>query len=379
MITILTWNAEEGLRENWTPADLKALLERRDHVLWVDFKSPSKEEVSLMTGVFGFHPLAIEDCESRRTNPKIEDFRDYLFILTHGVHPDSSVREFRTRQLSLFVGGHYLVSFHRDRSRSVETTMEAARRNPRAMAEGSDSILYHLLDNQVDQYLPVLENFEKKIDEVEDRVFHAATSDVLSEVLAFKRALMRLRRISGHQRDVLMRLVRREFPMIDEKSVYGLRDVHDHLVRITDLADTYRELVSGALEAHLSIVSNRTNEIMRVLTVIATLFIPLTFIVGVYGMNFQHMPELEWRYGYLLIWIVMLAVAVAMYWYFRRRGIFERTAGGPRPVQGTPPAEPARPVEIARVAERARPPAGARQAVAKAGETPGDGASPRVK
>lgn len=333
MISILTWSAGEGLRENWTAGDLKTLLERRDHVLWVDFRTPTREEAALLSGLFAFHPLTIEDCESRRANPKIEDYRDYLFVLTHGVHPDSSEKEFKTRQLSLYVGGHYLVSYHRDRSRSVEHAMEGARHNPRILSEGSDSILYHLLDYQVDQYLPVLENFEKKIDDVEDRIFRATTSDVLSEVLAFKRALMRLRRISGHQRDVLMRLVRREFPMIDEKSVYGLRDVHDHLVRITDLADTYRELVSGALEAHLSIVSNRTNEIMRVLTVIATVFIPLTFIVGVYGMNFEHMPELDWRYGYLGVWVLMLAVAGWMYWYFRRRGIF----GGSDPARRDAP------------------------------------------
>ena len=369
MITILTWSAEAGLKEDWTAADIKALLERRDLVLWVDFRSPAKDEAALLSSVFAFHHLAIEDCESRRGNPKIEDFRDYLFVLTHGVHPDSSEREFRTRQLSLFVGGHYIVSYHRDRSRSVEHAMEAARHNPRIMAEGSDSILYHLLDYQVDQYLPVLENFEKKIDEVEDRVFHATTSDVLSEVLAFKRALMRLRRISGHQRDVLMRLVRREFPMIDEKSVYGLRDVHDHLVRITDLADTYRELVGGALEAHLSIVSNRTNEIMRVLTVIATLFIPLTFVVGVYGMNFEHMPELGWRYGYLLIWLVMLAVAGGMYLYFRRRGIFDAPAAT-RPRT----AEAARGVEPARAAGGSRP-----AAAPQAGAPPGNRADPRVK
>jgi magnesium transporter len=200
--------------------------------------------------------------------------------------------------------------------------MESARRNPRVMAEGPDSVLYVILDYQVDQYLPVLENFEKKIDDVEGRIFTAPTEAVLTDVLAFKKALMRLRRIAGHQRDILLRLVRREFPVIDEKAIYGLRDVADHLVRIADLADTYRDVVAGALEAHLSIVSNRTNEIMRVLTIIATLFIPLTFIVGVYGMNFDHMPELHWRYGYLGVWVIMLGVAAGMYWYFRRRGIF---------------------------------------------------------
>ncbi len=322
MITILTLKDDEGLRDSWTASDLPELLKRPEGTLWVDFGAPTREETALLASVFQFHPLAIEDCEARRQNPKVEDFRDYLFILTHGVHPDSSMQEFRTRQLSLFVSRRFIVSYHRDRSRSVEHTVESARRNQRVMSEGPDSVLYHILDYQVEQYLPVLENFEKKIDDVEDRIFHAATSTVLTEVLGFKRSLMRLRRISGHQRDVLMRLVRRDFPMIDEKSVYGLRDVHDHLVRITDLADTYRELVGGALEAHLSIVSNRTNEIMRVLTVIATIFIPLTFIVGIYGMNFEHMPELRWRYGYLFAWALMIAVAFGMFWYFRRRGIF---------------------------------------------------------
>ena len=326
MITILTWSADEGLKEGLKPADLPGLLGRPDRVVWADFSSPAKEEAALLTSVFHFHPLSVEDCDSRRLHPKIEDYGDYVFLLLHGVHPDSSAREFRTRRLSLFIGRNYLVTFHRDRSRSVEHAMETLRRNPKAMSEGSDALLHQILDYQVDQYLVVLENFEKKLDEIEDHIFAMSSRPVLTDVLAFKRSLMRLRRIAGYQRDVLIRLVRREFPMIDEKSVYGLRDVQDHLVRITDLADTYRELVSGALEAHLSMVSQRTNEIMRVLTVVSTLFIPLTFLVGVYGMNFDHMPELRWRYGYLVIWVVMIGVGGGMYLYFRRRGIF----GGPR-------------------------------------------------
>ena len=323
MISILSWSPDEGLREGHAAADLPALLERPDRVVWVDLASPTKDEAAaILSGVFHFHPLTIEDCASRRQNPKVEDFKDYLFIVTHGVHPDTSVREFKTRPLSLFVGHASIVTFHRDPSRSVEHAMESARHNPRVMGEGPDSVLYNVLDYQVDQYLPVLENFEKKIDDMEGRIFTAPTEALLGDVLAFKKALMRLRRIAGHQRDILLRLVRREFPAIDEKAIFGLRDVADHLVRITDLADTYREQIVGALDAHLSIVSNRTNEIMRVLTVIATLFIPLTFIVGIYGMNFDHMPELHWRYGYLGVWVVMLAVAAGMYWYFRRRGIF---------------------------------------------------------
>jgi len=321
VISILSFGPDEGLREGHAPADLPALLGRADRVVWVDLASPSRAETAILTDVFHFHPLAVEDCTAPRQNPKVEDFKDYLFLLTHGVHPDASVREFKTRPLSLFVGRTYLVSFHREPSRSVQHAMESARHNPKVMSDGPDSILYNVLDYQVDQYLPVLANFEKKIDDVEGRIFTAPTEAVLAEVMDFKKALMRLRRISGHQRDTLLRLVRREFAVIDEKAIFGLRDVADHLVRITDLSDTYREQVSDALAAHLSIVSNRTNEIMRVLTVIATVFIPLTFIVGVYGMNFDHMPELHWRYGYLGVWIVMILVVAAMAWYFRRRGL----------------------------------------------------------
>jgi len=322
VISILSWSPDEGLREGHAVADLPALLGRADRVVWVDLAAPSREETAILTSVFHFHPLAVDDCTANRQNPKVEDFRDYLFILTHGVHPDASIREFKTRPLSAFVGRSYIVTFHREASRSVQHAMESVRHNPKVMSDGPDSVLYNVLDYQVDQYLPVLEKFEKKIDDVEGRIFTAPTEEVLTEVMDFKKALMRLRRISGHQRDILLRLVRREFPVIDEKAIFGLRDVADHLVRITDLSDTYREQVSDALAAHLSIVSNRTNEIMRVLTVIATIFIPLTFVVGVYGMNFDHMPELHWRYGYLGVWIVMLLVVAAMSWYFRRRGLF---------------------------------------------------------
>jgi magnesium transporter len=272
--------------------------------------------------VFHFHPLALEDCESRRHNPKIDDYGSSLFILTHGVHPESSTREFRTRQLSFFLGPNYLITHHGEKSRSVEAALDGVRKNPLLMAHGPGMILYRTLDYQVDLYLPLMENFQKRIDEIEKACFEATTSAILQDVFDLRKALVRLRRFSGHQRETLLRLSRREFPLIDERSAIYLRDVYDHLVRITDLADSYRELVAGALEAHLSIVSNRTNEIMRALTVIATLFMPLTLITGIYGMNFQDMPELRWKHGYLFAYGLMAAVAGVMYYLFRRRGVF---------------------------------------------------------
>lgn len=323
MISICSYDIAGGLKENVTPDLLPSLLKQDGVVVWVDLYAPTKEESAVLTTVFSFHPLALEDCETRRQHPKVDGYGAYLFILTHGVHPESSFREFRTRQLAIFLGQNYLVSYHREKSRSVEHTLESGRRNPRLLDGGPGWILYSLLDFQVDQYLPVMDNFQKKVDEIEEQCFSSPTSAIMQEVFDLRKALMRLRRISGYQREVVMRLTRREFREVDEKTAINLRDVHDHLVRVTDLADSYRELIVGALQAHLTIVSNKTNEIMRVLTVIATLFIPLTFIAGVYGMNFPDMPEYHWKYGYPFALGLMILMASGMYYFFRKKGIFQ--------------------------------------------------------
>lgn len=365
MISICSYDIAGGLKENVAPDLLPSLLKQDGVVVWVDLYGPTKEESAVLTAAFSFHPLALEDCETRRQHPKVDGYGTYLFILTHGVHPESSFREFRTRQLAVFLGPNYLVSYHREKSRSVEHTLESARRNPRLLDGGPGWILYILLDFQVDQYLPVMDNFQKKVDEIEEQCFTSPTSAIMQEVFDLRKALMRLRRISGYQREVVMRLTRREFKEIDEKTAINLRDVHDHLVRVTDLADSYRELIVGALQAHLTIVSNKTNEIMRVLTVIATLFIPLTFIAGVYGMNFPEMPEYRWKYGYPFALGLMALMASGMYYFFRKKGIF----------QG-PPAEKHEASPAARPEATAAPRAS--QALADAGTTtpvPGRAAS----
>ena len=322
MLTIVACSAEGKLDEAVTKERLPELLKTPGATIWVDLSGPIGDEAGFLTSTFHVHPLAIEDCESRRHHPKIDDYGSHLFILSHGVHPESSAREFKSRQLSAFLGPNFLVTCHREASRSVQATLESVRRNHRLMAEGPGMVLYRVLDYQVDLYLPLMETLQKRIDEIEKECLAASTSAILQDVFDLRKALVRLRRFSGHQREILLRLSRREFPLIDDKTAVYLRDVFDHLVRITDLADSYRELVAGALEAHLSIVSNRTNEIMRVLTVITTLFIPLTFIVGIYGMNFD-MPEFHWKFGHLFVYGLMVVVAAGMYFVFRRRGIFK--------------------------------------------------------
>ena len=323
MLTIIACGANGTIDEAVTKERLPDLLKSPGATVWVDLSGPIGDEAGFLKSTFHVHPLAIEDCESRRHHPKIDDFGTHLFILTHGVHPESSAREFKSRQLSAFLGQNFLLTCHREASRSVQATLESVRRNPRLMAEGPGMIFYRVLDYQVDLYLPLMETLQRRIEEIEKECLEASTSAILQDVFDLRKALVRLRRFSGHQREILLRLSRREFPLIDDKTAVYLRDVFDHLVRITDLADSSRELVAGALEAHLSIVSNRTNEIMRVLTVITTLFIPLTFIAGIYGMNFD-MPEFHWKFGYLFAYALMVVVGVGMYLVFRRRGIFRR-------------------------------------------------------
>lgn len=301
---------------------LPGLLSGRNGFVWVDMERPEAAERALLSDVFHFHPLAIEDCEAPRHHPKVEEYGDTLFVIVHGVLPESSHREFRTRELAIFLGRNYLVSYRRDRLPALDEIKSRLRNHPEHYPDAPDFLLHRILEGLVEMYLPVIDLFDRQIAHVEKRIFAAPEPSLLDEIFALRRAVMRLRRISVHQREILTRLSRREFPQISERCAAYMRNVYDHLVRTSDLAEAYRDLLSGALEAYLSAVANRTNQIMKILTVFTAIFIPLTFLVGVYGMNFRHMPELEWRWGYPALWIVMAAVGGATYAFFRRRGYF---------------------------------------------------------
>jgi magnesium transporter len=189
-------------------------------------------------------------------------------------------------------------------------------------------LLHQILDQVVDFYSPVLDSFDDRIDRLEDDIFtlKRPNNEILSQIMDLKRSVLRLRRISGKQMDILHRMSRGEFSLITEEMRPFYRDVYDHLVRVVDLAESYRDLISGSLEAYLSVVSNRLNEIMKVLTIFSAIMLPLTFIAGVYGMNFENMPELHSRYGYYATWAIMICVAVAMLLFFKRRGWIGRSS-----------------------------------------------------
>lgn len=309
---------EEGL----TTADLKALLQDKSLTIWVDMEQPTEEEDQVLIDIFGLHPLVVDDCRADRHHPKIEEFPDYLYFIMHGVRADTSAERFNTIELDGVLGRNYVITYHHDMFRSINNIKQRVRSSTITCQRGPTFLLHQILDQIVDYYAPVLDDFDERISNLEDNIFNLRHPDnsILEEIMGLKRSVLRLRRISSKQLDILYRMSHGQYTLIDEQALPFFRDIYDHLVRVTDLAESYRDLIGGALDAYLSVISNRMNEIMKVLTIFSAVMLPLTFIAGVYGMNFDDIPELHTRYGYFVVWIVMITIASGMLGFFWRRG-----------------------------------------------------------
>jgi magnesium transporter len=312
----------EKVETGFKAEHLPELLNDEQALVWVDMLEPTTADEEVLRDVFKFHPLTIEDCHENRHYPKVEEFPGYLYLIVHGVRADTSPDHFNTIELDAFLGKNYVITYHHDEFRSIANVRQSIMTSPVTGQRGPAFLLYSILDQIVDYYSPVLDDFDERIDQLEAGIFHLKRPNnaVLEDIMDLKRGVLRLRRISAKQREVILRMSRGEFPLIDQQMLPFYRDVHDHIVRVTDLAESYRDLIGGALEAYLSVVSNRMNEIMKVLTIFSAIMLPLTFIAGVYGMNFDNMPELRKPYGYFIVWGIMITVAVGMLFLFWKRG-----------------------------------------------------------
>ena len=319
MIEIFTFSKENGLRRMTEVEALPGLLKDEAESVWVDLEAPTEDEAQILSAVFNFHPLAIEDCIAESHLPKLDDFTDYLFLVLHGARRAEVAGTFATVELNFFLGKRYLVSYHQQLSRSINRTKERCLKNSLSMSRGMDFLLYEILDGTVDNYFPILDDFDEVITELEQEAIHNPSPDILTRIFSLKRDGMALRRVTSPQREILNRLSRDPFMVINKRSAIYFRDVFDHLVRISDLAESYKDITTGLLEAYLSVVSNRLNEIMKVLTVFTAIMMPMTVITGIYGMNFKNLPELDWPYGYHLTIGLMVVVAVVMLGFFRRK------------------------------------------------------------
>ena len=306
------------------PTSSPAEIGRRlgsDHVTWIDVTGFGDGSVlSELGAILGIHPLAVADIVHAPQRAKFEAFGDRHLIVLHmgRLAPDGAVD---IEQLTLVLGPGWVVTFQERPGDVFDPVRERLRAGLGALRRsGPDYLAYALIDALVDGYFPVLEHVGNQLDDLEEAVLSASEANQLPEIHAARRLLIQLHRILWEQRDAIAAIYRTEDEAFGPAVHVYLRDTHDHSVQLLDLAATSRELASAILEIHLSVVSNRMNEVMKALTVMASIFIPLTFLAGIYGMNFHHMPELGWRWAYPAFWLTIVALSAALLYWFRRRG-----------------------------------------------------------
>ena len=300
--------------------DLKRAIDAK-LPLWLQLVERSDDADAALVALH-VHTLAIEDVWNDLQIPKIEDFDEFLQIIVHRIHDNCGIGEVRFDEVDILIGQHFVVT--RAHHASVTAEAEAAlRRAPKMLAKGPAWVAHAVLDNVVDQYLPYVDHYEEAIESIERDLIKAAQSKhpghFAARIFALTRALQRFRRFAMQQEEVLARLTRSEFDEIPKAARPFFGDVHDHFSRVTQLAEGSREVLSGLLEVYWSMQSSHMNEIMKTLTLISTIFMPITFVAGVYGMNFTHMPELSWLYGYPAALGLMLFIAVVIVLYFRAK------------------------------------------------------------
>ena len=287
-------------------------------MLWVDLAKPGEDELRLLGDVFRFHPLSVEDARSALQFPKVEPYPGYLYVVLHGIDLRKGQTQIATHDIDFFLGRNYLVTVHDGTSRSIDRLRNVCDQHERILAEGPVGVLHRIVDMMVDHYRPAIEELENRIARLEEVAF-TGEQQMIRQVLKLKRELAELRRVLIPQRDAIGRLARREFPQITDEMAYRFRDVYDHVVRYAEEAILFQDRVTGIVEVNLSTVSNRLNMVMKVLTVMSTIFLPLTVLTGMWGMNIA-LPRFPGGDVVQFWWIagIMVVIAVTMLAVFRR-------------------------------------------------------------
>jgi magnesium transporter len=302
------------------PTHWRVALRDAGGLFWVDLCDEPIEKVEpILRDTFGFHPLAIDDALRETHVPKIDNWGEAVYVNVHGVELKRETIQVTTREIDLFLGANFLVTLHAEPIQALDRLWNNNRNDPRRLEHGPDHLLYDVLDLVTSDYLPVVDELDGVIDELEEEVFAKPTQRTLNQIFSVRHAILNLRRIIGPQREVLNRLARDDYPFIDPKDRVYFRDVYDHLVRLADLNESLRDLISGTLDTYLSVIANRQNEIMKTLTITSVLMLPISFIAGFFGMNFTGLAF----DSALLFWLAvasMIITPVVMLLWFRLRG-----------------------------------------------------------
>jgi magnesium transporter len=324
-IFLIDYDQETACRVHLSqPEDCTPYLDS-ESVSWLDVQGFGNEDVMHRLGkVFSLHPLVLEDVVNVPQRPKIEEYDDQLVIIAQMVIPKTGGNGFWSEQVSLVLGESYLLTVQEEPEHDCFDPVRHRIRSDKGniRSRKADYLAYSLIDAMIDGFFPVLEDYGERIESLENEVVSSPTPQTLEKIHQIRRELLMLRRAIWPQRESINALIRDANPLISHDVQIYLRDCYDHAIQVLDMVETYRELASSLMDVYLSSISNRMNEVMKVLTVFSTLFMPITFIVGVYGMNFRYMPELNWRWGYPSTWILMLSIEAALVFFFWRRGWF---------------------------------------------------------
>lgn len=325
MITINIHRNGAGLDQPIAVEAISDVLHDAGELLWVDVQDPSPADLARIAEEFAFHPLAVEDAHRAHQRPKIDIYDDFIFLVfyTLPIRDPLPEGDLAPAEIDLFVGRNYVVTVHYGEMPVLSEVRDRWRRNTHIVSDHPAAMLvYSILDTIVDDYFPFVDDLADQIEELEERVLHQADQQTLHELFRFRKELIGIRRVLGPERDLLNVLVRRDTPIFDQATIVYFQDVYDHILRVTDAIDTYRDLISSALDAYLSAASNRLNQVMKTLTAASIVLMTVTLVASIYGMNFVHMPELGWRYGYLWALGLMAALAAVLLGVFRRKDYF---------------------------------------------------------
>jgi magnesium transporter len=326
MIRSIYYAKDGQLAINLKPEAYRQALDDPDGLLWVDFEdSPPEEDEPILLEIFKFHPLAVDDALRETHIPKVDDWGEYLYIVFQNMEINQlQTGSLESQELDVFLGENFLVTHHDQKLEPVEHLWDTVQRDERHLRNGPDHLLYRLVDELATGYMQVVEKLDEAIDVLEDEIFDHSHTEILEQIFILKRMTLHFRRMIGPQREVLNKLARDDFSMVDEQAQVYYRDVYDHLVRLHDLSENLREMASGTLDTYLSVINNRTNDIMKALTIITAFFMPLSFLTGFFGMNFfvPDPPFSEWVSlpVFVLTLLTMVLGPIGMYFWMRRQG-----------------------------------------------------------
>ncbi len=315
------YRQDKGLTTGLSAGEIQEALKEPSSMLWVDMEEIDDLDIDLLTNVFNLHPLTVEDFILPNARPKVEKFKDYIFLIMFSIEPRDKANgsKIKTIELDCCLGKNFLITVRTAPINSFSVTKERVKKQSPVIMNGSDFLLYSIIDSVVDSYFPVIDTFDNLVDEMSDELFKDPTQDTLRKIYHLKNEVMFLRRTIGPQADVMALITRGDFEYITPQNAIYFRNIFDNLVRLNDIVGTSRDIITGAMEAYVSVVSNRLNEIMKTLTVIATIVMPLTLVASIYGMNFKYMPELSSKYGYPSVLGFMVVISVLLLYYFKRK------------------------------------------------------------